>query len=507
MDLKTIHPSQLLRQASIDGLWKATLVLTLGYLVYSVVSTAYDVYFGPLSKVPGPKLYAASNLPLAWLIWSGQDSHVKLMLHDRYGPVVRISPHEVMFSNGQAWKDIYGHRTAGKKAFAKDSDFYVRSVNGSYDLLNSPTEENHSRQRRLLSNSFSDRSLKVQEPLFKEWANLLVHKLAVDGVEKPLNIAAYYNFTTFDIMADLTFAEPLHMLENSDYIPWVELMFDSIKASCRLIVLRKLPVVWIIPRVLGNFIRVKELEHFNYSSQRVDNRLANPPTKPNIWTDVLNRGGKDGKLTLDEMHSNSSLFMIAGTETTATWLSGTTYHLLRNPATMIRLVMEVRAAFADDEQITIETLAALPYLNACLQEGLRMYPPVPSALPRRVPEGGAYVAGHWITEGTVVAITHFAAYHSKDNWYMPDSYTPERWLGGDERFANDDHSSFEPFSFGPRNCLGKNLAWHEARVLLCEVLWNFDLELMEESKHWTDQKMFALWQKAPLMVKSTPVVR
>lgn len=112
------------------------------------------------------------------------------MLHERYGPVVRISPHEVMFSNGQAWKDIYGHRTAKKKAFPKDGDFYVKDVNGSCGLLRTLSEEDHSSQRRLLSHSFSDRSLKVQEPLFKEWANLLVHKLAVDGVEKPLNIAA-----------------------------------------------------------------------------------------------------------------------------------------------------------------------------------------------------------------------------------------------------------------------------------------------------------------------------
>lgn len=136
---------------------------------------------------------------------------------------------------------------------------------------------------------------------------------------------------------------------------------------------------------------------------------------------------------------------------------------------MTRLVTEVRAAFADDEQITIETLAALPYFNACLQEGLRMYPPVPSALPRRAPEGGAYVSGHWIPAGTVVAVTHFAAYHSKDNWYMPDSYIPERWLGNDERFANDDHSSFEPFSFGPRNCLGKMMDIDDATHLLISL--------------------------------------
>ena len=63
-----------------------------------------------------------------------------------------------------------------------------------------------------------------------------------------------------------------------------------------------------------------KVEHLNYAAVRVDRRLANPPSKPNIWTEVLKRGGKDGNLTLGEMHANSSIFMLAGTETTATLL-------------------------------------------------------------------------------------------------------------------------------------------------------------------------------------------
>ena len=191
---------------------------------------------------------------------------------------------------------------------------------------------------------------------------------------------------------------------------------------------------------------------------------------------------------------------------------------------MALLVEELRSAFKDEDSITVETLAALPYLNACIEEGLRMYPPVPTGLPRKTPEGGALIGDHWIPEGITTAVTQFAAYRSEDNWYQPYKFLPERWLGKDERFANDDHTCFQPFLTGPRNCIGRlrsrssevrlltsftgrNLAYHEARVLLCEVLWNFDLELTKESENWAQQEMYTLWEKPALMVKLKPVAR
>jgi cytochrome P450 len=94
--------------------------------------------------------------------------------------------------------------------------------------------------------------------------------------------------------------------------------------------------------------------------------------------------------------------MIAGTETTATLLSGLTYHLLQNPDRMGRLVNEIRSHFQDEEDITIEKLQALPYLNACIEEGLRMYPPISNGLPRVVPPGDAEVDGHKVPAGVSV---------------------------------------------------------------------------------------------------------
>lgn len=170
---------------------------------------------------------------------------------------------------------------------------------------------------------------------------------------------------------------------------------------------------------------------------------------------------------------------------------------------MKRLTTEIREAFNSYDDLHLESLARLEYLMAVLQEGLRMYPPVPSTLPRKVPVGGAVVCGEHLPEGTVVGVNHMAVYRSEEHFKHAHEFHPERWLG-DAEFKDDHLDALEPFSVGPRNCLGRNLAWHEMRLLLATVMLHFDLELCDESKDWTDQKVYTIWEKKPLMCTLKP---
>jgi len=96
---------------------------------------------------------------------------------------------------------------------------------------------------------------------------------------------------------------------------------------------------------------------------------------------------------------NAGLLVIAGSETTATLLTGATYFLLSNPRTLEKLKAEVRSSFKSDNEITLTSVGNLTYMLACLNESLRRYPPVAVGLPRTVPKGGANVAGTFIPEG------------------------------------------------------------------------------------------------------------
>lgn len=91
---------------------------------------------------------------------------------------------------------------------------------------------------------------------------------------------------------------------------------------------------------------------------------------------------------------------------------------------------------------------------AVLSEAFRLYPPVAGQMPRVVPEGGAMIAGQFVPEGTIVSVAQWPANHSVRNFSDPEQFKPERFLEP-EKFAHDDFDVLQPFSTGPRNCIGK----------------------------------------------------
>ena len=110
----------------------------------------------------------------------------------------------------------------------------------------------------------------------------------------------------------------------------------------------------------------------------------------------------------------------------------------------------------------------------------------------------------FVAGGTDVHVPQWAANHSPTNFTDPDSFVPERWLN-DERYANDNREVFQPFSVGPRACIGRSLSYMETRLILARLLWNFNMELMPESSNWHVQKTFLLYEKGPLYCRLTPV--
>lgn len=167
---------------------------------------------------------------------------------------------------------------------------------------------------------------------------------------------------------------------------------------------------------------------------------------------------------------------------------------------MEKLRRELAATFKSESEISFASLSQLKVLNAVIQETFRIYPPAPSALPRVVPPAGAEVCGDALPPGTQVGISQYAMYHTSSHFTDPKVYAPERFLGA-EQYAKDKRHVIQPFSVGPRNCIGQNLAWAEIRSILARLVWHFELELLEPEKRWEDQKVFVLWQKPSLMVK------
>ena len=125
-----------------------------------------------------------------------------------------------------------GHRIGGGAEFGKSPTFYKPVDDIDTDIVNAEREE-HGYLRRQLSHGFSDRTMRDQQPLIMKYIDLLVQRLfenCGDG-SMPINMAAWYNFTTFDIIGDLAFGDSFGCLEYSDYHPWVRTLFETARLS------------------------------------------------------------------------------------------------------------------------------------------------------------------------------------------------------------------------------------------------------------------------------------
>ncbi|RGP77130.1 hypothetical protein FLONG3_4645 [Fusarium longipes] len=469
--------------------------------LYVICTSIYYITFHPLANIPGPKICGITRIPYWLVALKGEDVKWMKALHDKYGPVVRFGPTDVSYTIGGAWNDV-----AGPKDSEKAQEFAIQPVNGVRSMLTTDVE-NHARMRRLFSPAFSERALKQQQPLFKKYADLLSYKVSEVGKDgaNPIEMCRLFNFATFDVMAELCFGDHLNLLAKNEYSPWVASIFGSLEMLPIASIINYYPIInALFTRFEPKSLIQQRVTHFKHSAERVNRRLEKGSDQPDIWNLVLD--AKEGKgLTVDEMHSNAELFMLAGSETTATLLSGCLYYLLSYPDKMGILLHEIRGKFVKADEITFERLADLKYLNACMKESMRIYPPVPIGSPRLVSSGGQQILGNYIPAATRVSVHHWSTYHSESNFKDADIFVPERWLKTEARYAGDALDALQPFSFGPRNCLGQNMAMHEARLLLATLLFNYDFELCKESKDWPDQKSFALWMKNPLMVYAKPV--
>lgn len=144
-----------------------------------------------------------------------------------------------------------------------------------------------------------------------------------------------------------------------------------------------------------------------------------------------------------------------------------------------------------------------------IHEGLRLYPPVPVGVPRVVGDAGQLIGGQCVAPGTRVSVNHYATYRNPQNFKNPDTFAPERWLNSNgsvpsSLYKDDRRESYQPFAYGLRDCLGRNLAMHEMRYILARVLFKFDLKLCQESREWDVQRAFILWEKKPLICTIQP---
>jgi cytochrome P450 len=192
--------------------------------------------------------------------------------------------------------------------------------------------------------------------------------------------------------------------------------------------------------------------------------------------------------TRSELEAESGLLISAGSDTSSTALTAILFYLLHNTESLAKAKAEVRNYFSSVDDIHGLNLSTkLPYIYACIDEGMRLSPPVPGHLYREVLEGGIEVDGHHIPQGAVVGVSPYVIHHNPDYFPEPFEFRPGRWIldekaGVDENSLAKARAAYCPFSQGARGCIGKKVAYAELLTSLAVLLYTTDMRLPVKEK-------------------------
>lgn len=317
-------------------------------------------------------------------------------------------------------------------------------------------EQKHSLIRRAFAPAFTKRALAAQEPLLVSHVNAMVEHV-VEHHTQSLNAVDLFLHLAFNSFSDLFLGDSLNLFDDAQFVPWAHSGPAFNRGTAIVVALSRYALVRNILKVPIHLFGSRLQDSFlKIAYERIDRRLAIQTDRPDVVNFVLGPDGANkGKLALAEIRKFAPFLLLAGTDTTPVTLSGLTFLLLKHPDALDRVTREIRTAFKTGCDITLSGTASFEYLNACIEETLRIYPPLAPGMARVVPTAGASIAGRWVPGGTIVHQTHGATFNASYNFRDPDAFIPERWLPDQmEAFSTDKKNSFHPFGVGPSACFG-----------------------------------------------------
>ncbi|TBU46359.1 high nitrogen upregulated cytochrome P450 monooxygenase 2 [Dichomitus squalens] len=464
----------------------------------------------PLAQYPGPYVYRLSKIALAWRTSDGKQFVHLRRLHDRYGDIVRIAqnasesrfmgggsdhmvmvvvavcPNEVSIRDSSAIIPVLG-----TNGLPKGPHWAGRNMTDSAQQLVSLVDiREHARRRRPWNRAFSVPALKEYEEYIARRAEQLVELFATHAREgKPANAGKCVGSFTYDLMSDMAFGGGSEQMRDGDKDSVWALMEQGLAASQ---VMGHCPWLGIYLGYVPFAARLMK-QLLDYGEERVLARVKNGSLKRDIFYYLNNEDGAEKEAPpLSTVAIDGALAIVAGSDTSSCVLAHALYCVLTHPDVYKRLQTEVDAFFPPGEN-ALDTArhADMPWLNAVINETMRVYPPLPSGSQRATTRetGGRMVGSYYIPPETTVNIPFYVLHHDPRNFSpKTDSFWPDRWLiaSSEQKFEGapgeefvHNTAAFLPFSYGPANCVGKGLAMQELRMVLCLLVQKLHLRLAD----------------------------
>lgn len=303
-----------------------------------------------------------------------------------------------------------------------------------------------------------------------------------------VDVANLAQFFTLDVLTEIAFEKPFgYLTQNQDVHQYIQQVSDFLHMlelcsnfpTIRSIVFSKLMSPFQpkptdksgMGAMLGVAKRVVRARYAGESAARQD---------------MLGSFIKNG-LSQDEAESEAMLQILGGSDSTATAIRMTFLYILTNPTVYIKLMQEIDGARGRIRAPVITSAEArtLPYLQACIKEGLRIWPPLVGLQGKVSPPEGDTVDGTFIPGGIEVCWCPLSMQHRKDI-FGPDAdiFRPERWLetaeqdDGGLRLSRMERTLELVFGSGKYGCLGKTVAFIELDKVFVALLQSFEWGLV-----------------------------
>ncbi|PPQ88066.1 hypothetical protein CVT25_013674 [Psilocybe cyanescens] len=491
--------------------WAALTVVPLfwGSVVTSIVLYRLAPWH-PLAGYPGPLLCRVSKLYPAFVSLGGKQHIFYTQLHAKYGDVVRVGPNELSICDPNAVQSTLGNTGLGKGTFWDGRVPFTQPVK---PLIAIRDKKEHTRRRRPWTRAFSTDALKGYEEIVIKRSSQLVNLVLAQ--KSVVNLSDFTSFFGYDIMSDLAFGGGSEMMKAQKDSQGLWHMIEAGQKSATFMS----HVPWLGSLLFRLPIGISQLKAFRtYATRRAALRRTGGSSHKDIFHHLMDEDGvATERPTIAEIVSDGGLAIIAGSDTTSSALAHTFYFLMSHPTAYRRLQAEVDAL--GDSVLNPSKQAHMSYLNAVINESMRLLPPVLTGSNRK-DSGGRMLGSHFLPAGNAAFVPIYTLHHDPRNFSpAPDAFLPERWLSEDERqklepkiFSNSldyahNTNMFIPFSMGPANCAGKNLAYQEMRMVVCLMMRRAELKFAEgyNSEQWIeDVQDFFITLKGPLPVVATP---
>ncbi|RDB20119.1 hypothetical protein Hypma_013088 [Hypsizygus marmoreus] len=463
---------------------------------YILFRAIYNLFLSPLSAIPGPWYAAVSDLWITTHVLRLRQCKIIQELFEVYGPVVRIGPNKVVFRDLSTMRNVYAIHKFDKSPYYKGL-----LTNDNDHAMTTLEHAPHSVRRKGYAPHYTPSNVAQFQSEMNEVTMELVNTIEGMAGTGPFDCLAVFRHLMVDTIVSSSYGYRLGAVSK-----WAVDVEDPLSTAIndfpkRGIIRCTLPSwAWnLISRIPNN--RWKQMcdsdkimaefvsgRVYEMRAQMNAGKIGESDKVPLLQRLLRYRYSHNDELMPDhDIISECMGHMIAGSDTTSTSLSYFFWELSRRPDIMKKLQAELDEAMSDAGIIPdLSVLQELPYLNAFIKEGLRLYSAAPSTLERVVPEStsrnGASdeifdLMGYGLPPGTIVATQAWSMHRDASVFSSPETFLPERWLGATTSSENLSRMAqhLMPFGTGSRVCGGQNVAQAMMKITVAAIARNFDI--------------------------------